>query len=256
MIPLYAKAIESQQPEPLFVDPKAETILSQLEYDFNSLKVPRKTVIMVCLRAKKIDADTRLFLDKHPAGMVLHLGCGLDSRCLRINPGKVEWYDLDLPEVIELRQKFYSETECYHMIPAGVTDLSWIDQIAAQDRPTLVIGEGLFMYLTPEEVQALILKLQRTFPYCELVFDAYSRLTAKQAVNHPSIRKTGARIFWGIDDAAALEQWAPGIRLQAEWYFTQSPDIKKLSWRYRLAFRIAGLFKTAKKAHRILDYQL
>ncbi len=256
LVPLYAKAVESYQPDPIFVDQKAQEILKHIDYDFDNLKIPRKTVVTLCIRAKKIDDYTRRFLVRHPGGVVIHLGCGLDSRCIRLNHTEVEWYDLDMPEVIDLRRKFYQETDKYHMIPSSVTDPDWINRIAPQGRSVLVIAEGLLMYLEEEAVKALILKLKEAFPGCALVFDAYSELTARSAGRHPSLQKTGAVIHWGIDDTAAIEQWADGIRLKEEWYFTQAEEIKNLGPGYRLAFRLAGLFKAAKKAHRILYYNL
>jgi O-methyltransferase involved in polyketide biosynthesis len=256
LVPLYSKAVESQRPNPIFVDGKAQEILEQVEYDFAKLKVPRKTAVTLCIRAKKIDAYTREFLASHPRSVVIHLGCGLDSRYTRVNNGEVEWYDLDMPEVIDLRRKFYEETGTYHMIPSSVTDLGWIDIISPRGRPVLVIAEGLLMYLKEEEVKALILRLKGAFPGCRLLFDAYSVLTAKSVKEHPSVKKTGAVIHWGLDDATAIEQWAEGIRLKEEWYFTQAEDIERLGLGYRLSFRIAGLFTTAKKAHRLLYYSL
>ncbi len=256
LVPLYSKAVVSQQPNSIFVDEKAKEIIEHVEYDFTKLKIPRKTVLTLCIRAKKIDAYTREFLAVHPSSIVIHLGCGLDSRYTRVNNGEVEWYDLDMPEVIDLRRKFYEETDTYHMIPSSVTDLDWIDSISLRGRPVLVIAEGLLMYLKEEEVKALILKLKEAFPGCGLVFDAYSVLTAKSAQKHPSIKKTGAVIRWGIDDTTAVEQWAGGIQLMDEWYFTQAEDIQNFGFKYRLAFSIAGLFTAARKAHRILYYTL
>jgi O-methyltransferase involved in polyketide biosynthesis len=255
-VPLYSKAVESRQPNSIFVDRKAQEILEHVEYDFAKLKIPRKTAVTLCIRAKKIDTYTREFLTSHPRGIVIHLGCGLDSRYTRVSNGEAEWYDLDMPEVIDLRRKFYRETGIYHMIPSSVTDLGWTDIISPRDCPVLVIAEGLLMYLKEEDVKALIRKLKETFPGCGLVFDAYSVLTAKSVEKHPSIKKTGAAIHWGIDDATAIEQWVEGIRLKEEWYFTQAEEIAKLGSGYRLLFGIASLFTAAKKAHRILYYSL
>ena len=95
----------------ILVDRKAQEILEHIEYDFAILKIPRKTVIMLCLRVKKFDDYTREFLAIHPGGVVIHLGCGLDSRCIRADKGEAVWYDLDMPGVIDLRRKFYKETE-------------------------------------------------------------------------------------------------------------------------------------------------
>ncbi|GAA2848207.1 hypothetical protein GCM10020220_042160 [Nonomuraea rubra] len=55
--------------------------------------------------------------------MVLHLGCGLDARVYRIDPpATVDWYDLDYPTVIELRERFLPPREHYTLIASSVTD--------------------------------------------------------------------------------------------------------------------------------------
>ncbi len=256
LIPLYSKAVESRQPTPIFVDPKAQEILQRVEYDFARLNVPRKTSIMLCIRARKLDDYARAFLAQHPDGVILHLGCGLDSRCLRVAHDQADWYDLDLPPVIDLRRKFYAETPAYHLLPSSVTDLHWTERVSAQGRPVFVIAEGLLMYLTEAEVKALILKLREQFPGCELAADVFSAATAKRVGAHPSLKQTDAVVHWGIDDARGIEAWAPGIRLKEEWYFAQAAEIDKLSLGYRLAFKLAGLFGAANKAQRIVYYSL
>jgi O-methyltransferase involved in polyketide biosynthesis len=253
LITLYAKA---QPDNPLLFDPKARDILSQVDYDFASLDVPYKTVILVCQRAKKLDSVTRDFLDEHPDGVVLQLGCGLDSRFSRVDDGGVLWYDLDMPPVVELRQQFFTENERYHMIAASVTELAWVDMIAARGRPVLVVAEGLLMYLDEADVRRLVLRLRETFPGCRLIADVFSRRTARSAANHPSLKHTGATLGWGVDDPRELETWAPGLRLLEEWYFTDDPDLARLSFGYRVAYRLAGAFKIVQRAHRIVYYQL
>ena len=256
LVPLYAKATESRRPSPIFADAKAQEILERVDYDFSRLRVPRKTSITLCIRATRLDAYTRDFLAANPAGLVLHLGCGLDSRCRRVTQPRGAWYDLDLPAVIDLRRKFYAEDATYHMIASSVTDLRWAEQVAAGGRPALVVAEGLLMYLRDEDVKALMLRLREAFPGCRLACDAFSRLTAQRVGAHPSIKKTGASVHWGIDDAREIEQWAAGIHLREEWYFAQAPEIARLDAGYRLMFRLAGRFAVANKAQRILYYDL
>lgn len=254
LITLYSKVYGC--PQTVFKDEKTRQILDRIDYDFSQLKVPTGTRLTVCLRAKKFDEIVREFLASHPQGVVLHLGCGLDTRFVRVGSPRIDWYDLDLPEVIDLREKFFDETDNYHMIPSSVTDLSWVDRIPTRDQDVLVVAEGLLMYLKDEQVKALVLRLKEAFPGCELAFDAYSTLTVRRVKDHPSIKKTGALIQWGIDDARQIEHWASGIRLKEEWFYTQSKDIKKLAFSHRLIFAIAGLFSVARKAHRILHYAL
>jgi len=216
LIPLYAKA----QPEnPLFFDPIAEDILSRVDYDFSRLRVPYKTVVLICQRAKKLDAVARAFLAEHGNGVILHLGCGLDSRFWRVDDGQVEWYDLDMPPVIELRRQFYAEQERYHLIASSVTDLDWTNAVATVNRPVLIVAEGLLMYLDEANVKRLFLRLREVFPGCRLIADVFSRMTARSAAKHPSLKQTGASLGWGIDEPRELESWAPGIRLLEEWYF-------------------------------------
>jgi O-methyltransferase involved in polyketide biosynthesis len=253
LIPLFAKA----QPEnPLFFDPHARDILDQLDYNVARLRVPYKTVVLVCQRAKKLDAVTCAFLVEHPKGVVLHLGCGLDSRFWRVDNGQVEWYDLDMPPVIQLRRQFYADHARYHLIASSVTELEWVDQVAAAGRPVLVVAEGLLMYLGGADVRRLVLRLQEAFPGCRLIADVFSWLTARSATRHPSLRQTGASIGWGIDDPHEVEGWAPGIHLLEEWYFTQDPDLDRLNLGYRLAYRLAGAFDMVRRAHHIVYYQL
>jgi len=252
LIPLYSKA----QDNPLFDDEKARQILAGVDYDFERLKTPQKTAVTLRIRAKQLDAYTCQFIQAHPDALILHLGCGLDSRCERVERAKTLWFDLDMPDVIALRHKFYAETESYRMIPSSVTDLSWMDQISSNNRAVFVVAEGLLMYLYENDVKTLILALRQKFPGCDFVFDAFSKLTADRVKAHPSLQRTGAAIHWGIDDPREIEQWATGIHLKEEWFFSQEPDIDRLSWFYRAMLRLSGSIQVANRAHRLLYYAL
>ncbi len=120
----------------------------------------------------------------------------------------------------------------------------------------LVVAEGLLMYLDQADVRRLVLRLHETYPGLQLIADVFSRLTARSATNHPAPKYTAATIGWGIDDPYELEAWAPSLRLLEEWYFTGDPDLARLNFGYRLAYRLAGAFKMVQRAHRILYYQL
>jgi O-methyltransferase involved in polyketide biosynthesis len=253
LITLYAKA---QPDNPLVFDRMAQDILNRVDYDFARLRVPYKTVVLVCQRAKKLDTVTRDFMAEHPNVVVLQLGCGLDSRFWRVDDGRVNWYDLDMSPVIELRRQFFTESERYHLIAASAADTEWMDTVTSGGRPVLVLAEGLLMYLGEADVQRLVLRLRETFTGCRLIADVFSRLTARSATLHPSLKQTGATIGWGIDDARELETWAPSIRLLEEWHFSDDPNLAHLPLGYRLAYKLAGAFKTVRQAHRIVYYQL
>ena len=143
LITLCAKTIAA--PKGILEDPAAWKLLEQIDYDFSKLHVPNGTRSTVVLRAKKIDSVVRDFLARHPDGVVLHLGCGLDTRFTRVDNGQVIWYDLDLPAVIDLRAKFFEQTPRYRMLASSASDMKWIEQVQAASKPVLVAAEGLMI---------------------------------------------------------------------------------------------------------------
>ncbi len=260
LVPLYSKAIECRRERPIICDAKAVEILESVDYDFQALRVPRQSLVTLAMRAKKLDCYVSAYLSRSAAPLVIHLGCGLDSRILRVAADiDVDWFDIDFPEVIELRRKFFDEHGRYHMLGRSVTDWSWIAEIvslAGDKRPAMIVAEGLLMYLEESDVKMLFEKIRESFPGSEFAFDAYSVITARSAGRHPSIKKTGAQIHWGVDDARSIEKWGDGIRLFEEWAFPESEDIEFLPRGFRMLFRIAGAFPAARRAHRILRFQL
>jgi len=256
LIPLYGKAMESKQPTPILEDQKAIEIVERIAYPFEDLKINRKTNIMMSIRAAILDRFAESFIEKYPDCTCLHLGCGLDSRCLRIPKLGEKWIDVDFPEVIELRKSFYNESETYRMIGSSVTDHQWIETLVLDENKKLVIAEGLFMYLSEDEIVGLIKRLREKIGPFTLIFDAYSTLTASQAMKHPSLKRTGAMIKWGIDEAEDLEKRVTGMQFVEEEYLVQPQYLVNLSMGMRFLFQLSGAFKTAKKAHRIMIYQI
>lgn len=229
LIPLYSKAAETKKENPIIYDEKAVEIINRIEYDHTALNIPTKTHITICIRAKQFDNYVKNLLLKEPKSIVVNLGCGLDSRFDRIDNGTVEWFDLDFPDVIQLRRSFFEETNRYHLIPSSVTDYNWLNLIDHKDSPIIVLAEGLFMYLRENEVKELLQRLKTTYPGSHLIFDSFNKLTAKNINKHPSIKKTGAHVYWGIDNAKDIEKWDDETKLKDVWYFSQSDEIKKLN---------------------------
>lgn len=256
LIPLFSKAMESKKKSPILVDKKAVEIISQIDYDFASLKIPEKTSVMLCLRAKLIDDLVDDCIKKSNGNTVLHLGCGLDSRYERIGNNQVHWYDVDFPEVISIRRHFYEETENYHLVGTSVTEPEWLERIPFRKEKYIVIAEGLFMYLKEDGIKQLLERLKKRLRNFTLIFDAFSTFAARKVKNHPSIKETGAVVQWGIDNPKELEIWDSEIQFVDEKYFTMKKERKNLNFSARTVYSIANLFPFARKAHRILIYQV
>ena len=140
LMTLYIRAMKSQRPDALIKDEKAVALVTQMSYDFGrvrQIKMDEDDKVTVILRNLEFDRQARDFLARHPQAVVVHIGCGLDSRFERVDNGQVEWYDLDLPEVIELRRKFIgSERKRYHLLGCSAFDSAWLDAVSAhRQRP-------------------------------------------------------------------------------------------------------------------------
>ena len=114
LVTLYLRALESQRPDALIKDEKAVALVAQLtsdasiRYDFNRIELLHLSEVnklVIILRNRELDRYACDFLGRHPEAVVVHIGCGLDARFERVDNGQVIWYDLDLPEVVELRRK-------------------------------------------------------------------------------------------------------------------------------------------------------
>ncbi|MDA3647407.1 class I SAM-dependent methyltransferase [Saccharopolyspora indica] len=215
--PLYARALDNRRPDPVLGDEAADRLLDRIDFDFSSLKLGSGNQMAIILRAKELDAWATDFLAEHPDAVVLHLACGLDSRAFRLAlPDGVLWYDVDMPDVIELRNRLYPETPAnYRTIASSATDPEWLDEIPT-GRPTLVIAEGLTMYLTEADGVAMLRRLVERFEAGEMMFDAVLPWTVKASSASRFLQSTGAEFHWAIGDVHALELRVPGLRLRCE----------------------------------------
>ena len=205
LVTLYLRACESRLEEAILGDDGAADAVRRIHYNWARMRrwVPAwANQFMVALRAKQLDVWTAGFLNRHPNAVVQHLGCGLDSRVFRLNPpATVQWFDVDVPDVIELRRKLYSDRDGYQMIASSVTDPAWLARVPA-DRPALIVAEGLLMYLTEPEARELLKRITDRFDTGELLFDLLSQWG-------PRISKL---IKWGARDGRDLETWNPRLR--------------------------------------------
>lgn len=211
---LYARALHNRSPNPVLRDPYAEQAVRRVDHDFDQTGMRGAVPLAMALRGDLFDRMVADRIAQHPEVTVLHLGCGLDSRGLRLDlPPSVEWYDIDLPEVIELRRKIYDEPEGHHTIAASVTDPTLFDQIP-RDRRVLVIAEGLSMYLSAQEGTGLLRRIEQHFPAGDVIMDMQNRWTARvgNVINSP-VRAAKATLRWGLGSGAELVNQIPGLAL-------------------------------------------
>lgn len=249
LLTLYSRALESRSKDPILTDPKAEEITARLNKELaksdNRLykqlakgEISRDLIVHIALRAKKYDEYVRDFLKQSPNGVVVNIGCGLDTRFWRIDNGAVHFYDLDLPEVIELKRKLCAEEKQYHMLPSSVLDYDWMSKVLEQNSgPFLFVAEGVFMYLAKDDVKALVLQLQKQFPGSELVCEVFNDVWLRQPWKRLLDFKLQKQFHlgkdvtfkFGLKDGREMECWGQGIEFIDEWSYFDSRE-KKLGW--------------------------
>lgn len=220
--PLTCRALESVRPDAILHDPRAVELFQAFGGSRNLLMgMSSQDQFFVAMRARQFDRFARSFLDRNPGGLVVDIGCGLDTRFDRLDNGQMTWLGLDLPEVIELRQRFLPDAERCQTIAHSMFDLTWLDVVAQMNKPVIFLAEGVFSYFTEAEVKGVIMALAGHFQGAELVFEAYSSLTVKMHKRTSTLLKeTGTHADWAVDDPHQLEAW--GLRLLDKWgYFDQ-----------------------------------
>lgn len=137
LITLYAKALDSRLDDSILHDRFAEAAVRQIDFDFSRVALGKGNERALAMRSHYFDQACREFLDHHPEGQVLNLGCGLDSRIYRVDPpAELPWFDLDYPEVMDLRDRLYPpRAGAYRALRHSVDDDGWLQGAARAARP-------------------------------------------------------------------------------------------------------------------------
>ncbi|MFN8473021.1 MAG: class I SAM-dependent methyltransferase [Anaerolineae bacterium] len=253
LFPVYVRALETQRPDALLKDETAAALLARMPSAFSRarrLRMDEDDKVALVLRNREFDHYTRDFLACNPGAVVVQIGCGLDTRFDRVDDGLVEWYDLDLPEVIDLRRQLIGgERPHYHLVACSVFDPAWLTAVNAyRQRPFLFLAEGVFMYFEAEQVKSLVLMLRDHFPDAELVFDAFSPylVHANNLRLRLSRAKFSVRYRWGLRRGEAVEKWGDGIRLLDQWFVFDRPEprLAHVHWMSHIPLfaRIIGIY--------------
>lgn len=252
---LYARARASRADNPILVDRAAERAVTRLDYDVSKLKLSTRDANSVAIRAKAIDRWTAQHLAAHPDITVLHLGCGLDSRGDRLDVAETtQWYDIDFPDVIELRRKIYPPRPGQHTIGSSVTDPNVFDDIPS-DRPVLVVAEGLTMYLSTVDGQAMLRRIVDHFPGGTVICDVFSSLGIwfSNRFNRV-VLAAGAHLEWGVDDVHELERAVPGLTFDVQLNYADLPEMARYPWIQRTLLTLLFRIPAIRKMGRIVRY--
>jgi len=262
LMTLSGRAIQSQWKNPILRDPWAEEAMRHIDYDISKQYKGVGSWSMwkdigctiIATRAATFDLLTTRFLSDHQNAVVLQVGCGMDSRIFRINPpASVEWFDVDYPDVIDLRRQLFPERGAvYHQIGAPLDDLHWLDDVP-RDRPGLFIAEGVLHYLSETEVKALLNAVVAHFPHGQMIFDICNSFIVKRAGSN--VGGTGATYRWGLDDPQDIKRVVPKLELIKEFKPSELVAFSRFPLWWRVLCRIQEINSTLRRMERIVVYR-
>ena len=239
LIPLLGRAVETEKPHGLFKDIKAAEIIERLDYDFGKWK--RSSFGGFCIRALLYDEQVKRFLDLHPAGTVVEIGAGLNTRFERLDNGRARWLEIDLPDSMSLRRRFFADNERRTMLAADALDGEWHEKVAALPPPYLFISEAVLIYLDADDAKRALAPLAKRFPGSWLLMDITSTKAVESQHRNPFMKKMSKASWfrWKCDDPRALSAW--GLELEESQTFADAPAhlIKAMPLVYRLMMLLA-----------------
>jgi O-methyltransferase involved in polyketide biosynthesis len=242
LVPLYARALESRRKRPILEDPRAVEIVDSIDWDFRRFG-QRRRVVGCALRSAMFDVWVRDFLRRHPEGTVVEIGAGLNTRFERLDNGRVHWYDLELPDMVELRRTFFSDSERRMTLAASVLKPDWIEAVRRSPGPYFLVAETVFVYLEEAQVKDALGHIASGFPHVTIALDTLGRRAADSGNRDFARRKMAARFVWVCEDPIAIQQWNIGLRLVESRTVADVPDClwPRLSLPLRANLRLFGM---------------
>lgn len=256
-ITLYMKAIENQEKNPILKDSFSKDLMEKIDFDFSKYENIIFSRIGTNQRARYFDKVATNFIKEKENPVVVFVGCGLDTRYLRINGEslKARFYELDLPEVIDFRVKLLKSGENCTYIKESMFKSSWMDDLVKnnQNGNFLFIIEGVLMYFEKEQVKDLLVNLASRFDG-ELAFDTLSVWASKNSDKHDTIKNEVAKFRYGIDDDKELESWHESIKLISTTSIMKQ-KIGRFDFKIAL-YKLISCIPMVKNAGRLVRYKI
>lgn len=252
--PLWARATYSKKFPELLNDEKAIEIIRNIDYDFSEISefLGEWRAVGLMMRARRFDDALKEYIEKFPDATVINIGAGLDTTFFRADNGKITMYNLDLPDVIELREDLVKENKRNQNIACSVFDEEWTDQIDfSDDKGIFFIAGGFVYYFKEEKISPLIERLARKFPGGEIIFDSISSLASNIMNKRAEKAESDLRINLAIDDPyEMIPTWSPHIKIKDCFVLGDRTESSK-GWKLKTKImnKVSNWLKTARIIH-------
>lgn len=251
-IPLYGKAYVSKKGI-ILSDKKAEEIWSKEGFTLKGKSKSKWLAYYMGMRSAVFDKWLLEQMKENKDAVVIHIGCGMDSRFLRVGTNGHLWYDVDFKEVIAERKRYYNESAEYHMLSSDVRKKDWLAAIPTNSN-AVVVMEGVSMYMKPEELQQIFENLAEYFEQITILMDCYTTFAAKASKYKNPINDVGVTEVYGLDEPRVLET-EQGITFIKEHEMTPEVYVKELKGMERAVFKKLFAGKVSQKMYRLYEYK-
>lgn len=237
LIPVAIKANETLRKKPRVRDEVAVEIIKTLGIDTKPLDkfMSHEGVIA---RTIMLDRSVREFIEKNPECVIVNLASGFDNRFSRVDNGKISWFDVDLPDSIELRKNVFPVRERVSMISGSVLESDWCAAVLTEIEkrsssktnpvPVLFLAEGLFMYFSLEEIGKLLSILKINFRRGTLIAEQNNPMMVEKQNLHDTVKNTKAVFKSGTWSGQEIADLCDGIKFVEEHSFNE--EMKKYSF--------------------------
>ena len=249
-IPLYGKAYVSHKGI-ILNDKKAEEIWNAEGFELKGKSKSKWLAYYMGMRSAVFDKWLLEEMKKDNEAVVLHIGCGMDSRIERVGTNGHLWYDIDFPDVICERKKYYAENDTYHMVEADVREKNWISAIP-NAKHAIIVMEGVSMYFEPQELKVVLEQICTHFETVNLLMDCYTTFAAKASKYKNPINDVGVTLVYGLDEPSELENRC--FKFVREHEMTPDALIGELEGIEKTIFKKLYSGGIAKKMYRMYEY--
>lgn len=248
-VPMYGRIYAGENFPNILNDAKALALKKKLP-QYMKGKQTQYTLLAGAVRSTNMDRYIRDFLKRNPDGIIAQLGCGLETTFYRNDNGKNQWYEIDLPDVIEYRRVIMGETERDNYIAADALKEDWIRLIREKhpDAPVLVTASGLFYYFKRDQVYSIVRNLKK-YGNIEMVFDTVNSSGSKQMTKYMKIvgHEDVATYFY-VDRGEDMARETGTVLLKEEPYYAHT-DKKGLKFTTAVTMKVSDVFNMVKMIH-------
>lgn len=251
-IPLYGKSFVSKKGV-IIKDRKAEEIWSKEGFKLKGKSKSKWLAYYLAIRAAVYDEWLKKEIKDNSSAIVLHIGCGMDSRVCRVSMHETKWYDIDFADVIKERRKYFEESDYYHMLSADMRTNEWKKYIES-NRDAIIVLEGVSMYFNTQELIGLLSNIAMHFKSVKILMDCYTEKSARLSKYKNPINDVGVRIVYGYDHPEELAERS-NIVFVREHNITPQKYIDELYGLERTVFKRMFAGKISKSMYKMYEFE-